>query len=379
MIKFKLSFILTLALLIGAHYFYGKEIVNSLLLVFLSMFLIALLSLLFLKRHITVHLNSEDKKFFTGENLKIYLYIHNKSLFIYSCVNFLSNFIDKKDISNKSFSLLPFKKLKMELNFELTTRGIYNFKNYLLEVQDMFLIFSKKLNFNNGLTIIIYPKDIELPLGIEKLIDSVINSSKDNINFYTPDDYSHIDKYILGDNFKNIHWKISAKTNTLYTKRFDALKKQDIQIYMDMNNCSLLPDTFNNITDENLISFSLSIIKYLLQKNESICLNIENSNSSIFQLQSIDDYNSIVSYYLKHKSTGEINFFNKVLEKTLGNIQDCKFLFIITYTILPHDLKIISKIAANHDSLIIFTLLNVPYKTKDLLSNISVKVVTLSI
>ena len=379
MIKFKLTFIITLALLIAACYFYGKEIVNSLLLVFLSMFFISLISLLFLKRYTKFYLNLENKKVYIDENLKVYLHIHNRSLFLYPYINFSCDFLNTKENLNESFSLLPFKKLKVELNFKLTNRGIYDFKNYFLEVQDIFLISSKKINCNDKLTITVYPKNIQLPLEIQKIIDSVSNSSRNNMTLNTPDTYSSIDKYALGDTFKNIHWKISAKRNSLYVKKFDSIKKQEIKIYMDMTNCLLLPGTFHNITDENLVSFSLSIIKYLLRKGETIYLDIENLKSSIFHLQSVDDYYSILYYYLKHNSMGNGSFFSKVLEKTLQNAENYKLTFIITYTVLPKDIEILRKISANYETLIIFTLLDVDYRTKNLLSNINVNVVAVSI
>lgn len=379
MIKFKLSFIITLALLISAYYFYGKETINSLFLVFLLMFLVSLLSLLFSKRCIRSNLNLKNKNFFTGENIKISLHFHNRSPFLYSNVSFVSNFIDTKGNLNERVTLLPFKKLDIQLNFKAPSRGIYNAKNYLLEIHDLFLIASRKINFNNNFTFTVYPRSIKIPLEIEKLIDNVSNFYKNNSDTYTSDTYSYIDKYMEGDNFKNIHWKLSAKKNNLYVKKFDAIKKCNIAIYVNMTNCLLLPDTLHTITDENLVSFSLSIIKYLLLKNEAIHLYIENLKSSYFHLENIEDYHSILSYYLEHKSLGDGNFFDRVLQKQFLNIENHKFIFMITYTILPEHVETISKISADCESLIIFTLLDVSNKTKNLLCNINVKVVKVSL
>ncbi|WP_242834233.1 DUF58 domain-containing protein [Clostridium pasteurianum] len=321
----------------------------------------------------------ENKKFFTGENIKISLHFHNRSLFLYSNVNFLSNFIDAKGNLNESVTLLPFKKLDIQLNFKVPSRGIYNAENYLLEIHDLFLISSRKINFNNKFTFTVYPRNIRLPLEIQKLIDNVSNFSKNNPNTHTSDTYSYIDKYMEGDNFKNIHWKLSAKKNNLYVKKFDTIKKCNIAIYVDMTNILSLPGTFPTVTDEGLVSFSLSIIKYLLWKNEAIYLYIENLKSSSFQLENTEDYYSILSYYLEHKSLGHGNFFDKVLKKEFQTIENHKFIFIITYTILPMHAKTISKISADCENLIIFTLLDVPNKTKNLLRNTNVKVVKVTL
>jgi len=373
MIKFKFSFIITLFLLIIVQYFYGNQIINSLLLVFFLILVFSLLSLIFLKNYISVDLNySEKQKFFTDENIKILLHINNRSPFLYPNIKFSSDFF-----SEKALTLMPFKKVNMELNFKVNTRGFYTSTNCFFKANDLFLISSKKLNLKNEFTLTVYPKNMQLPLNIEKLVDSSISLSSNDKNLYPSDTYSYIDKFTEGDNLKNIHWKLSAKKNNLYIKRFDASVKNDVYIYMDMTDCLLLSDTFDNITDETLVSFSLSIIKYLLFMHKTIYLNIENLESTVFQLENDNDYNLVLSYYLEHKSLGKGNFFNNILEKELTIMENHKTIFIITYTISLKSIEILSKISANCELLIIFTLMDVPTTIKNLLSNNNIKVASI--
>lgn len=379
MIKFKPSFIITLALLATAHYFYGKEIITSLLLVYLSMLLISSISLLFSKRHIKATMSLENKKFTVDESFKIHLNINNKSLFLYPYINFSSDSSTIEEKLETSFSLLPIKKLRLKLKYKLNSRGTHTLPSYFLEVKDMFFISSRKINFNNDLTITVYPKDIELPLDVQKSLEIACNSSRSKISLHLPDTPSSIDKYIPGDSIKNIHWKVSAKRNDLYVKKFDTLTKQSIAMYIDMTDCFSLSKVFNNLNDENLVAFSLSLVKHLLYDNELIDLTVENLKSDIFKLESTAGYYTLLSYYLEHKSTGKGNFFNKVLEKTLQNIESYKSTFIITYTIFPNDIEPISRLATSCDNLVIFTLLEVDSNIKNLLSSIAVNVVTVAI
>lgn len=379
MIKFKGSFIIALVLLTIAHYFYGKEIINSLLLVYLSMLILSSISLIFSKRHIKATMSLENYKFTVDESFKVHLNMNNKGLFLYPYVNFSSASSSIGKNLETCFSLTPFKRLNVRLSYKLTSRGIHNLPSYFLEVKDLFFIFSRKIKFNNQETITVYPRDIELPLEVKRLLDSTREFSRSNISLHIPDTPSSIDKYVAGDNIKNIHWKVSAKRNDLYVKKFHTLAKQSIGMYIDMTDCANLPKAFHNLNDENLVSFSLSTIKYLLWENEIINLTVENLKSDLFQLKSTDDYHTILSYYLEHKNMGKGNFLNKVLEKSLQSIEGYKATFIITYTIFPDDVEIISRIAANCNNLIIFTLLEVDNKTKDLLSLMAVHVVTVTI
>jgi hypothetical protein len=379
MIKFKLSFILTLILLAIAHYLYGKEVINSLLLVYLSMFLLSFILLYLSKKHIKSTISSDNKKFTVGENFQINFNITNKGIFLYPFINFSSDSYTLVEKLETSFTLLPFKKLALKLNHKLSSRGVCTLPRYNLEVKDLFFISSRVLKFNGDVNITVYPKDVQLPLEIQSLLESSSVSSKGNISLYPPDTHSSIDKYIPGDNIKNIHWKVSAKRNDLYVKKFDLINNHNIVMYIDMTDCANLPEAFHNLTDENLVSFSLSMIKYLLWENQIINLTVENLKSDTFQLQNTEDYYTILSYYLEHKNMGKGNFFNKVFEKVLQNIESYKSIFIITYTILPNDIETISRIASTCNNLIIITLLDVEPETKGLLSLIDVNVVTVTI
>lgn len=378
MIRFKISFAITLFLIIVTQYFYGNQIISSMLLVFFLILIFSLLSLVFLKNYISINLNClESQKFFIDENIKIFLHVQNKSPFLYPNIKFSSDFFDKKKSLNKNFTLMPFSKFDIELNFKVNTRGLYTSTNCFLKINDLFLIAYKRLNIKNEFTLTVYPKDMKLPSNIEKLIDSSINLSTKDKNSYASDNYSYIDKFTEGDNLKNIHWKLSAKKNNLYVKKFDSIKKSDVYIYMDMTDCSLLSDAFHNITDETLVSFSLSILKYLLFMHKNIYLSIENLKRIVFKLENSNDYNSLLSYYLKHKSLGKGDFFNNILEKELTINENYKTIFIITYTISPKNIVTLSKISVNCELLIIFTLIDVPYTIKNLLSNTNIKVVSI--
>ncbi|MFL0196749.1 DUF58 domain-containing protein [Clostridium sp. WILCCON 0269] len=218
-----------------------------------------------------------------------------------------------------------------------------------------------------------------MPIEIQNIIDSIYNFSKNNMALHEPDTYSSVDKYGLGDNFKNIHWKISAKRNNLYVKKFDSIKKQNIRIYIDMTDYAPMTENLHNVTDENLVSFSLSIIKYLLWKNETIYLSIENLEIFNLELKTPEDYFSVVSYYLRHRSMGRDNFFNRVLQNTTQNDENYETIFIITNTILSEDLETIAKIKIDCKNLIIFTLLDVSAKMKNLLSRIDVDVIKVTV
>ncbi|MCH3964267.1 MAG: DUF58 domain-containing protein [Clostridium sp.] len=357
MIKVKISFIVTLAVLAAAYYFYGKEIINSLFLTFISMLAVSMVSLLFLKKYIKVRLGFPDGKFFVDDKLKIYLEVKNKSVFLYPYIHFTSEFIDV----DGRFRLLPFSNIKIELNCSLSKRGIYTLQNYFLEASDMFSISSRRLNFDDGFMMKIYPKIIKLPLKVQKIIDDTVNCMENNISMYMPDTYFSVEKYAVGDSLKNVHWKVSAKRNNLYVKKFDVVEKQGIKIYMDMLNY--------NVSDEMIVSFSISIIRHVLYGGESIYLNIENSNSASFKLTTPEDYELILLYYLKHKSMGEGNFFNRILKNEQKSNPKYKCTYIITYGILPGDIKMILKIKESCKNLIIFTLEDISGDLKKKLSD----------
>ncbi|WP_446899251.1 DUF58 domain-containing protein [Clostridium sp. LBM24168] len=330
------------------------------------MFVVSVVSLLLLKKYIKVDLDLPDEKFFVNDNLKIYLEIKNKSIFLYPYVRFISEIIN----SDERFSLLPFSSVKVELNCNLNRRGTYTLQNYFLEAVDLFSISSKRTAFNNRFIMKVYPKSIKLPLKVQKIIDNTVHFSENNISIYMSDAYLSVEKYVTGDSLKNIHWKLSAKRNNLYVKKFDAVEMQGIKIYMDMIN--------HNVSDEILVSFSLSIMRYLLYKNEDIHLIIENLNSSSFKLGGPEDYELMLLYYLKHKSIGEGSFFDKIVKYELKNNQKYKFTYIITYRILSENMQTVLKIKESCENLIIFILKDISKELKKKLSNVGIHCVVLT-
>lgn len=370
MIKFKLSYIIILISLILIRYFYGNIVINCLILSFFLIFTFSLISLFFSKKYLLININLQDTKVFVGDNIKIYFYINNKSPFLYSSIRFLFKFTGMQKKFDKNFSAAPFNKVKRELILKINTRGVYTSRDCLVDIHDLFSIASKKLNLEDKFTITVYPQIVQLPLETEEFINNTLKISTNADNLYSSDTYSYIDKFSQGDNIKNIHWKLSAKKNDLYIKKFEKTQQDDIDIYIDMNDYSFSSSSFQKLEEENLISFSLALIKHLLIINKIIYLNIENSQNITFKLNNINDYDSVLLYYLHHKSSGKNDFFNKTLLKRLDANKTNGIVFIITYTIANKDVNHILKLSYTCQLLIIFTITDINPSIKSILSNI---------
>ncbi|WP_010294285.1 DUF58 domain-containing protein [Clostridium senegalense] len=60
------------------------------------------------------------------------------------------------------------------------------------------------------------------------------NLSKKIINVKERDIVRDVREYRVGDNVKNIHWKLSAKQNRLYVKNYEKLTGRKANIIVNM-------------------------------------------------------------------------------------------------------------------------------------------------
>ncbi len=97
------------------------------------------------------------------------------------------------------------------------------------------------------------------------------------------EDYTNIKDirdYRSGDNFKHIHWKLSAKKEKLQTKEFQLNANQKIQLIINGDYNSYINDKDNSL-EETIVSIAASITKYALDNNIEINLGSNNSKNNL--------------------------------------------------------------------------------------------------
>ncbi|MDD4112347.1 MAG: DUF58 domain-containing protein [Herbinix sp.] len=140
----------------------------------------------------------------------------------------------KKTEGSMEYSLLPSDKERMETKLRCNYRGEYYVGVDSIQVTDFLFLFSINYPIASKLKVLVLPRVVSLDqLGIApSLIDSknpvrYSNTVEEELD-------TEIRKYNPGDNKKRIHWKASAKTNELLSRKYLQKPKAEVVLFMDL-------------------------------------------------------------------------------------------------------------------------------------------------
>lgn len=208
-----------------------------------------------------------DKNFIMkGDKVKFLFSVHNEDFFLYPYMKIKfcgENTIFAHQFQTKNLSLLPFKEKKYSFELECKYRGYYEIGIKSVELEDFLGIF--RLNYKSFETkyITVYPKIIYLDrFQLKTNFISETQSVLDN-RFEDMSTISDIRKYVSGDSFKKIHWKLTAKTNELMVKTFQSTTETNAIIILDLHR-NRYSNEINTIIEDKLLEATVAITYYCL-------------------------------------------------------------------------------------------------------------------
>ena len=212
-----------------------------------------------------------------------------------------------------------------------TKRGIYDFSDISLKVNDLFYIFKSVINIHNKLHIRVYPKVYDLSrinLGGRNSFENRINS-KSGIDDFTL--IKDIRKYNTGDNLKKVHWKLSAKYGELYVKNFDSISGTECNLFMNMHIDNLGNELFE-IIEEDMVDFSVSLVRYMVINRIKTKLFIHAKQQKNIEVESNEDFLGLMEYFLKSKSDATLEF-TSFIKSNIRHIPKGNWIGIISISV----------------------------------------------
>lgn len=305
-IKCNIQFLIFFFLALAFSILYGGYVCN---IFFCSLLIPTIFSIIFtfiFSKKIKYELNIKKKEYYVGEKIDFSMVLKNKSNIYIPYISIYED--DKKDFRN----IMSVKKKEEKVikeNITFYKRGVYRIGMLNIEAKDLLGIITicKKIKINNE--IIVYPKINYIECNNKFNIMNDKNSEFSNKIF--PEE-STIKKYEYKDKMKNINWKISAKLNDLYVKKYSNNVYNEILIIIDMNKNNYNFDKKGYI-EEKLIESALSIINMLQNKNIRFEVWLLKKNMEKYFIENVSDYNNFNYEMIFKESDGNINI-EKVVE-----------------------------------------------------------------
>lgn len=168
--------------------------------------------------------------------------------------------------------------------------------------------------------------------------------------------FENLREYVISDEIKDIDWKASAKTNTLYVKQFIAEKKHNILFIID-NDLKMTADTDQHENKKNIALFTAGTIGYLaIKNNDYIGMLYKDSKKINYKpfknnLYNLEDY---LCEYDKSTNSNDTDT-NQLLEYAYKNISKRMIIVLITDINGVDSIKdnILKKLKIKHDLLIV--------------------------
>ncbi len=257
--------------------------------------------------------------------MNIAMKIANKSILPtpFISVNVLMPGSEKDEMVNKKIflSLNPRKSIVINNDFIKAYIGTYKCGIYFAEVTDLFKIIRFRIPVSTFGEVKIIPKSV--------LVNNFVNSEKiqnyKTITRYTDfnedNEIADVRQYIDGDNLKRVHWKLSSKTENLFTKIFEEDSKNTVTVIPDLN--FYYDDIDDNLESTNsVIEISLAFASKMISINKKCNVfwdDMIEGKSSIYvdSIYMFDKFYDMISDVTFDKPRSPIlNLINKHIEST---------------------------------------------------------------
>ena len=163
-----------------------------------------------------------------------------------------------KPVSHRAttIALAPFEKYDMPFTARFEHIGIYRAGLDRVAVYDFLRLFSFSLKGPKRQRIQVVPRIVDVS-GIEFANKSIVEANKAARSVLSDSmDYAAVREYAYGDPMKNVHWKLSARSDDLMTKMFEVYTNPGVAVVLDFygpgQNAISLMRMFDGVVESGL-------------------------------------------------------------------------------------------------------------------------------
>lgn len=218
-----------------------------------------------LKRALIMKEESDFQNCKRGTSSAFSIRIKNKSPLVYPKLEvffYISDlFGGEDDITSTTITLTPFEEKLFEFDVQFEHIGTYEAGLNKIVMQDLFGFFQKTVKNSSRYQIQVAPKVYDL--SKLHISNKAFAESRNMLKPTSIDgnDYTGVREYVIGDPIKNIHWKLSARTQTYMTRQFESYGSMGVTVVMDFQCPSYDRDSMMSIFD-GVVETALSIEAY---------------------------------------------------------------------------------------------------------------------
>lgn len=328
MIRISKLFLLLLAGSIALLLLLGGTFAYYMLCFLVSLLVVMSVYMLLVKQFLSVEIEQERSNFRVGEENEVVTRVNCLLPIPYITISRESELFPQESgsVEISSITLAENRWLTNRLIFK--RRGCYALGRVSLEAVDLFRLLRLKSVIESNRVLKVYPRVYEIEsLGMmgRDIFQEVINKNSNNVNSYTIRD---LRKYRDGDSLKRIHWKASAKQNSLLVKNFDNIAGRGFTLFVDMNRRNMELDE-EGVIEELTIDYLCSLLNFLVKNSVTVKLFLNTAKGYCTEISRIEDFYNFLELITEQESDGELSFI-EFIHKHIHMVDTMNMLGIIS-------------------------------------------------
>jgi uncharacterized protein (DUF58 family) len=263
-----------LVLLISAYVFskfQGGFVSWFLFYSFLPIAVFSLLQFAFALRGVTVERVIEKQKYTAGERIEVTIKVKNPFRFPLFFVVLKDGIDSRLKMEAEGYTKIAYPFLKREFTIQYkikhTPRGVFRWDEITLQTGDLFGFIKREKTYKEANEIVVYPRYQQIRSWRtfnEKNIGMSYSTNRQDEDVSA---VMGIRDYAPGDRLSTIHWKASARTNSLKTKEFEHQVTNDFMFFIDREKAAYGDE--EHPLFEKAVSLTASLTRYALNQHFS--------------------------------------------------------------------------------------------------------------
>ncbi len=250
-----------------------------------------------------------DKRVITkGESVKLIVKLCNEDFMIYPYVYvsfFGSHSLFNSESYSQSLAITPFSKKEFVFDMQCKYRGEYEVGISDIYIEDFLGLIRLNYQIPETKKIIVYPKIKHLAKFDVFSTNSYESQSTSQGAVEDVNNIRDLRKYQYGDNFRRIHWKLSARNNTWMIKNYQCTSDANVNILIDLRRNSYQNDV-TIVLEDKLIEAAVAVLNYYLHKGISVNYMYFDDKIRILKASNRHEFEYI------YKTLSTVNFNQKI-------------------------------------------------------------------
>lgn len=271
-------------------------------------------------RHMISHFEIEKNELTTGESIKIRYKIVNNSLLpafnvkIYPVISKSFGLLKQEEYSlsyeNLGFDSYEVKNIDRKLICQ--RRGFYTLGAVSFELSDPLKLMTSYLSKEKDIEVTVRPKIF----NVKETVPALEKQGKIGMSMRRQPDRTAIKAirpYVDGDDLRDIHWKLTAKTGQLSVKQYSASVSEQVYLYVD--GCEGTYMESETLADQAM-DLAASLTYEWLKNGISVWVIISDAHKTSFSGRSLGSFGRALDHFTAFSPTGFMAF-EDFLEKEL--------------------------------------------------------------